>query len=65
MRKFLAGVFFTILVLAAGWYAYQYVMPVPIGKIVENPAAFEGKVLTISGKVDDSVSLLFLKYYKL
>ena len=35
----------------------------PIGDIVQNPAAFEGKTVRVAGTVVDSANLLVVKFY--
>jgi hypothetical protein len=35
----------------------------PIGDIVQNPAAFEGKTVNVAGTVVDSANLLVVKFY--
>lgn len=38
---------------------------VPIGKVLSNPRNYEGKNITISGTVTDSISLLVIKAFVL
>jgi hypothetical protein len=47
------------------WYYLGQAAYTPIGSIIKNPREYEGKVLTISGKVSDRMSLLVVKYYRL
>jgi hypothetical protein len=35
----------------------------PIGKIVDNPREYAGKIVTISGEVGDTFSLVVVKYF--
>ena len=35
----------------------------PIGEIVQNPAAFEGKTVRVAGTVVDATNLLVVKFY--
>ena len=35
----------------------------PIGEIVQNPPAFEGKTVNVAGTVVDSANLLLVKFY--
>jgi hypothetical protein len=53
------------IIYGGAWVYLKYVYNVPIKTIVENPRDYEGKGLAISGKVEDRVSLVFLKYFKL
>ena len=36
---------------------------VPIGTILENPSSFDGKVVTVSGKVVQTFSIIHLRYF--
>lgn len=35
-----------------------------IGDLLENPRAYEGKVVTIEGRVTDNKSLILVRYFK-
>lgn len=61
-----AAVIIIIGILAGGfWYYTANISHTAIGDIIKNPRDYEGKSLTIEGKVTDSMSLLIVKYYKI
>ena len=41
------------------------ILTTPIGKIVNNPRDYEGKVVKVSGEVTESMNLLLIKYFRL
>jgi hypothetical protein len=41
------------------------IMPVPIGKIKDNPREYSGKIVTIEGEVSKVFSLFIVKYFSL
>jgi hypothetical protein len=65
VKKIAFGLLFSGIICGGAWFYLNYVCCVPIKAIVDNPRDYEGKTLTISGKVADRVSLVFLKYFKL
>jgi hypothetical protein len=49
-----------ILLLSCGDLA-----PTGIGDILKNPRQFDGKIVTVSGRVTDGVNVLIIKYFVL
>jgi len=47
------------------WYYHAHIQHTSISEIMENPRAYDGKVLTIEGKVIDRMSLFGIKYFTL
>ena len=43
--------------------ACDTLFPLPIAKIVQNPRAYEGKEVTVSGTVAETFSLVVLRYF--
>ena len=66
MRKGIAIIFIVILFCAGLWYYKTNLGGItPIGSIQKTPKDYEGKMLTIKGTVTESVSFMFIKYFKL
>ncbi|MDE2179620.1 MAG: hypothetical protein KGJ40_02080 [candidate division NC10 bacterium] len=64
-RKIVLG-FLVVSVLCIGVFFYfNYFYSVSIKAILDDPRRYEGLSLTISGKVVDRASIVFLKYFKL
>ncbi|MGZ3535578.1 MAG: hypothetical protein ACXU9K_10155 [Thermodesulfobacteriota bacterium] len=59
LRAGLAILFCSIMVLGCSG-----LFSTPIGKILENPRAYAGKTVTVSGEVTQIFSLVFIKYFK-
>ncbi|RJX28621.1 MAG: hypothetical protein C4531_11590 [Desulfurivibrio sp.] len=49
--------------MVLGLAACSSLFPTPIAKLLEDPRGYEGKQVTISGEVVESVSILLLKYF--
>jgi len=60
-----SGIIILLLVGFAIWYFAIKTAHTPIGKILENPASYENKIITIKGEVKDRMGLLAVKYYTL
>ena len=65
IKKIVLGLLLVGLLCGSAWFYLRYIYSVPIKALVDNPRNYEGKSLTISGKVVDRVSLVFLKYFRL
>lgn len=59
------GILILVLVAAGVWFYTSQVGHTPIGKLLADPRAYDGKTITIAGEVTDRVSVLMFKYYKL
>jgi hypothetical protein len=54
-----------IIVVGGAWYFFSRPHYPTIGKILGNPKAYEGKVITLQGEVTDRTSIfVVLKFYK-
>lgn len=60
-----SGIILVLLVGFVVWYFAIKPAYTPIGKIIENPAEYENKIISIRGGVTDRIALLALKYYTL
>lgn len=67
MLKKSIGVILVAIIIAAGvWYYKTNIEGITfIGKILKEPKAYEGKMLTIKGTVTERVSFMIMKYFKL
>jgi hypothetical protein len=67
MFKKVIGVFLIAIIIAAGlWYYKTNIEGITfIGKILKDPKVYEGKMITIKGKVTERVSFMVMKYFKL
>jgi hypothetical protein len=65
VKNIIIGALVVLIAAAGAWYYVSNVAHTPIGKVVENPRAYDGKDITISGQVTDRASLLFVKYFQL
>jgi len=65
MKKWIICFGIAVIIGVCLWYYFGQVAHTPIGSIIKNPRDYEGKVLTISGKVSNRMSLLVVKYYQL
>ena len=61
-RKIFIKHFILAVVLIA--IACEGISLTPIGKIINNPREYDGKKVTIQGKVTDVFSFFFIKYFK-
>ncbi len=59
----IGGAIIVALIALAVWYFAFQTACTPIGKLLENPAEFENKIITIRGEVADRMALLAVKYY--
>lgn len=64
-RKAIVGVLVAVAMGMGVWYLYSHFAHTPIREIVKNPRDYEGKTLTISGKVTSRTSLVVVKYFTL
>ena len=62
MKRRDAAVLAVLLLLGASCSRF---FSTPIKDILDNPAAYEGKVVKVEGSVVDSANLLIVKYYHL
>lgn len=53
------------LIVALSVTACDRLTTTPIGEIAQNPRAFDGKTVTIKGKVTEAFSLFVIKYFSL
>ncbi len=58
-----SGIIIVLLVGFAIWYFAIKTAHTPIDKILENPASYENKIITIKGEVKDRMALMAVKYY--
>lgn len=54
-----------VILLAISVLSCVKLISTPIGKIIENPRAYAGKSVTITGTVTESFSLFVLRYFSL
>ncbi len=55
-----------VIIAAVVWYYKTNIEGITtIGKILKDPSVYEGKIITIKGKVTERVSFMIIKYYKL
>jgi hypothetical protein len=67
MFKKVIGILLLVIIVAAGfWYYKTNIEGITfIGKIVKDPKAYEGKIITIKGTVTERVQFMVMKYFKL
>jgi hypothetical protein len=67
MFKKVIGILLLVIIIAAGfWYYKTNIEGISfIGKIVKEPKAYEGKMITIKGTVTERVQFMVMKYFKL
>ena len=53
----------TLILLALVFAACEGTLSTPIKKIIDNPRDFDGKTVTISGKVKEVFGFFFMKYF--
>ena len=64
-KKIIIAILIVIVAGAGVWYYFSKVRHAPIEKILSNPKAYEGKVLTIEGDVTDRTAFfVVLKFFK-
>jgi len=66
MAKKIVITILVVIVAGAGvWYYFSKIQHAPIEKILTNPKAYEGKVVTIEGDVTDRTAFfVVLKFFK-
>ncbi len=65
LKNIIIGVSIAIILGGGAWYYFAQVEHTPIEKVLKNPRAYDGKVITIAGEVTDRTSLMFVKFFKL
>ncbi len=64
-KRIIIAVLVVIVVGGGAWYYFSRVHHAPIEKILSNPKAFEGKVVTVEGEVTDRTAFfVVLKFFK-
>jgi hypothetical protein len=67
-RKTIVAILVAVIIVVGGmaWYYLRQTHRPTIEKILSNPKAYEGKVVTIEGEITDRTSLfVVLKFYKI
>lgn len=67
-RKAIVGILVAVIIVLGGgaWYYFRQTHRPTIEKILSNPKAYEGKVVTIEGEITDRTSFfVVLKFYKI
>lgn len=65
MKKIVPFLLVLLVAGAGGWIYFDRIATTPIGKLLADPRAYDGKTITIGGEVTDRASVLMFKYYKL
>jgi hypothetical protein len=66
VKKGIIAILIIIVIGSGVWYYFSHVRHPSIEKILSNPKAYEGKVITLQGEVTDRTSFfVVLKFYKL
>lgn len=60
---FVAGSITVVLIGFAIWFFAMRIVYTPIGKLHENPAEYENKIIKVKGEVANRISILAIKYY--
>ncbi len=64
-KKIIIAVLIVIVVGGGAWYYFGRMHHAPIEKILTNPKAYEGKVVTLEGEVTDRTAFfVVLKFFK-
>ena len=65
VKKIIIAILIVIVLGGAAWYYFGRTRHVQIENILNNPKAYEGKVVTIEGEVTDRTAFfVFLKFFK-
>ncbi len=65
VRKVIIAILMVIVIGGGAWYYFSRAHHAPIEKILSNPGAYEGKVVTIEGEVTDRTAFfVVLKFFK-
>ena len=67
MFKKVIGIILVVIIIAAGfWYYKKNIEGITfISKVLNNPNAYEGQMITIKGTVTERVSFMSVKYFRL
>ncbi|RPH52427.1 MAG: hypothetical protein EHM85_02905 [Desulfobacteraceae bacterium] len=63
IKNIIIGILIAVILGAGVWFYFAQIDHTPIGKILMNPRAYDGKILTIAGKVTDRTSLMLIKFF--
>ena len=64
-KKIIFAILIVLVVGGGAWYYYSQVRHTRIEKILSNPKAYEGKVVSVEGEVTDRTSFfVVLKFFK-
>ncbi len=64
-KKIVIAVLIVIVAGGGAWYYFSRIHHAPIEKILSNPKAYEGKIVTIEGEVTDKTAFfVVLKFFK-
>lgn len=64
-KRLLVGLIFGTIAISAGLYVYHEWKGTLIGALLKDPRQYEGKAVSIRGKVIDRTSLVVVKYFNL
>lgn len=65
IKNIIIGILLAVILGGGAWYYFTQVDHTPIGNIVKDPRAYDGRVITIAGEVTERTSLVFVKFFKL